>query len=410
MSYTAKHTQADGEVLIAVMGCTGVGKSSFINLVSGSNLAVGSNLDSCTSEALYSRPFDIAGRRVRLIDTPGFDDAVVSDFDTLKTIVHELHTLYETGRNLSGILYLHRITDVRVGGNARKNLAVFRKLCGEKFLPNVVLVTTMWSRGIERKYEPREKQLGEHEHLFRPFLEQGVPLLRHYNTEDGANEILGRIVNKSPRPMRIQEELVDEKKALGNTEAAQYLDNEYRERVENHRKELEALREDLKEALLNNESGTENELQKERECLEEQIKKMIDEADHFSSQYAEERQRRGRSESTPSSGTQKNTLLAGRRADAHLQGTVENNTAGGESIADGPIRRSNSTRGRRDEGNGYYPESPYGRQNSDPNAQLLGEQPEHDGTRSLWVLRKFIALLSNVMPYWILRLLSGSRK
>lgn len=217
---------------------------------------------------------------------------------------------------------MHRITDVRVGGNARKNLAVFRKLCGEKFLPNVVLVTTMWSRGIERKYEPREKQLGEHEHLFRPFLEQGVPLLRHYNTEDGANEILGRIVNKSPRPMRIQEELVDEKKALGNTEAAQYLDNEYRERVENHRKELEALREDLKEALLNNESGTENELQKERECLEEQIKKMIDEADHFSSQYAEERQRRGRSESTPSSGTQKNTLLAGRRADAHLQGEL----------------------------------------------------------------------------------------
>ena len=30
---------------------------------------------------------------MRFIDTPGFDDAVMSDFDVLKMVAHELQTL-----------------------------------------------------------------------------------------------------------------------------------------------------------------------------------------------------------------------------------------------------------------------------------------------------------------------------
>lgn len=198
---------------------------------------------------------------------------------------------------------------MRVGGSARKNLAVFTKLCGDGFLPNVVLVTTMWKTGMEREYEARENQLRTNVNLFQPFLEKGVTLSRHVNTRDSAATILKHIINKAPRAMRIQEELVIEKKDLGATEAAEFLDKEYRVRVENQRKQLEELREELRGAVLNQDVETENELQKTREGLEEQIKKMIDNVDHFSSQYAEERRHRaGTSGNIPSRYIQQNTL------------------------------------------------------------------------------------------------------
>ena len=60
--------------------------SQFINLVSGSNLRVGDQLESCTTEVEVSMPFEVDGRLVELIDTPGFDDTTTSDADILNMI------------------------------------------------------------------------------------------------------------------------------------------------------------------------------------------------------------------------------------------------------------------------------------------------------------------------------------
>lgn len=84
------------------------------------------------------------GQRVFLLDTPGFDDTNRSDTDVLKTISGDLARMYSKDIKLSGIIYLHRITDVRFSGSAQKNLSVFKKLCGDDFYPNVVLATTIW--------------------------------------------------------------------------------------------------------------------------------------------------------------------------------------------------------------------------------------------------------------------------
>ena len=58
----------------------------FINLVSGSNLRVGMGLHSCTSEVQVAKAFQLDGRSVTLIDTPGFDDTEKSDVEILKMI------------------------------------------------------------------------------------------------------------------------------------------------------------------------------------------------------------------------------------------------------------------------------------------------------------------------------------
>jgi hypothetical protein len=60
--------------------------SQFINLVSGSNLRVGNQLESCTAEVEVSMPFEVDSRLVELIDTPGFDDMTMSDAYILNMI------------------------------------------------------------------------------------------------------------------------------------------------------------------------------------------------------------------------------------------------------------------------------------------------------------------------------------
>jgi hypothetical protein len=67
--------------------------TQFINLVSESNLGIGSGLGSCTSVVQPGKPFDLDGRRVILVDTPGFDDTTRSDVDILNTIALFFATL-----------------------------------------------------------------------------------------------------------------------------------------------------------------------------------------------------------------------------------------------------------------------------------------------------------------------------
>ena len=64
----------------------------FINLASHSSLRVGMNLGSCTDEVQLADEFTLDGRRLVLIDTPGFDDTTKSDTDVLKMIADFLAT------------------------------------------------------------------------------------------------------------------------------------------------------------------------------------------------------------------------------------------------------------------------------------------------------------------------------
>ena len=61
--------------------------AQFINLVSGSSLGVSEGLDSCTNTVQMAGAFELDGRRVVLIDTPGFNDTTQNDTVTLRTIV-----------------------------------------------------------------------------------------------------------------------------------------------------------------------------------------------------------------------------------------------------------------------------------------------------------------------------------
>ena len=57
-----------------------------MNQASKSHFKVGEGLDSCTFGVQETEEFILDGRRIVLVDTPGFDDSVQSDTDVLKSI------------------------------------------------------------------------------------------------------------------------------------------------------------------------------------------------------------------------------------------------------------------------------------------------------------------------------------
>jgi len=91
-SASNRGVSVDREIVIAVMGATGSGKTTFINLLSGSTLRIGKGLQSCTSVVQAAAPFELDGRQVILIDMPGFDDTTKSDTTILKMIANFLAT------------------------------------------------------------------------------------------------------------------------------------------------------------------------------------------------------------------------------------------------------------------------------------------------------------------------------
>ena len=66
---------------------------------------------------------------------------------------------YENGSKLAGVIYIHRISDKRFTGMAGRNFKMFRELCGDSSLKNVILVTNMWGEVSEAVGETREQEL-----------------------------------------------------------------------------------------------------------------------------------------------------------------------------------------------------------------------------------------------------------
>ena len=129
--------------------------------------------------------------RVYLIDTPGFDDTNRSDVEVLQDIAHWLSASFKDGIPLSGIIFLHRISDPRMAGSARRNLIIFKRPCGERAYQSVVLATSMWSKVSEAEGETRERELVETETFWGLVQEgqPGVPLPQHKAVGAGAGRV-----------------------------------------------------------------------------------------------------------------------------------------------------------------------------------------------------------------------------
>ncbi|OCH89850.1 hypothetical protein OBBRIDRAFT_756012 [Obba rivulosa] len=260
------------DVTIAVMGPTGTGKSTFVKLVTGDDkIGIGKSLNSETNEIRPASFFEDDGRAITLVDTPGFDDSRdgVRDIDILQRIGEFLRLEYQDGRKLSGLVYLQRITDTRVGGISRRNLKMFRKLCGTETLKNVVIMTTMWNQISEEVGAEREAEMASS--IYRELLDAGARMMRFTNDVASAADIIDHILLHDPVTLQIQEELAAGKQ-LSETAAGTELNAEINKIIANYERDMQTLRKEM-QVSRERDAQARREMEEERRELEAEILK-----------------------------------------------------------------------------------------------------------------------------------------
>lgn len=218
--------------------------------------------------------FEQDGKRIHLIDTPGFDDTYKSDADVLKDLAYYLTKSYDRGIKLTGIIYLHPITHNRMTGTAFKNLRTFRKLCGTESMSAVVLVTTMWelvtprSEGVKREQELRDEP-----DFWGTMQREGSTIVQHANTRESALAILATLVGRGrgTTVLDIQHEMVDLGRSLDDTEAGREVDREMRAQREVFERRLEDTKRELQEAVETSNQQHADEIMREQREFEDKL-------------------------------------------------------------------------------------------------------------------------------------------
>jgi septin family protein len=257
--------------MVLVMGITGAGKSYFINELKEGSVEIGETMDSCEYSMQSIIRHNNNGKRVlgtvdceivetcigdtdvAVVDCPGFDDSTRSDAEILSIISELVTTQYHIGMKLWGIVFLHRITDIKFQGSTHNVLNLFRQLVGDEALGNVVLATTQWSKVTEKDMPAaiiREQELRDK--YWREMLDANSVTTRFNGGKASAEGIIAQLLGKNPIVLKLQRELIDEKKSLGKTGAGMFLKPKIDRKMRESKEELERLRAELKSGRLNN--------------------------------------------------------------------------------------------------------------------------------------------------------------
>ncbi|KAF9447340.1 hypothetical protein P691DRAFT_671702 [Macrolepiota fuliginosa MF-IS2] len=257
------------------MGLTGTGKTSFISTFGKQDKEMKCSPDSCTGNISAVRvclPGEDSG--LVLVDTPGFDDTRKTNLQILKLISEWLERTGEKGVLLSGVLYLHRISDNRMAGTALEVLGLFKKLCGHDMYRHIVMVTTMWDRlRDENVGNLREEELRAT--FWAPVIRHGAVMMRYQNTKESAWDILEHILGglTERRMLQLQRELIEMGKTFPSTAVGKELSKTINEIVKKQELLVQTLHNQLSKldmdtdtrALLQEQRG---ELERQRENLD----------------------------------------------------------------------------------------------------------------------------------------------
>ncbi|KAJ8689300.1 hypothetical protein PTI98_013336 [Pleurotus ostreatus] len=260
------------DIVIAVMGPTGTGKSSFINMAAGNAPGLKScvdNVEPLKLQCICKSPQDII-----FVDIPGFDDICKSETEILQMIAVWVKQMYEQNVKLAGILYFHRITDSKKAG-VMKNLQIFQKLCGSEALRNTILTTTMWDEADRTFGEREERNLVQG--CWKSMMSQGAKTMRYWNTEESAWDIIDHVLSRRQRQctLDLQKELVAEGKGLLKTGAGEHVFGELQALVKWQRDSLHQLRASMgqhdDEVILNALKEEYDELRRQKEAAMKDI-------------------------------------------------------------------------------------------------------------------------------------------
>ena len=221
-----------------------------------------------------------------LIDTPGFDDTIRSDDEILKEIAVFLEAQRQLNVHLKGIIYLHRITDERMQGSALKYLQVFRELCGIAAFRNVIFLTTMWHKqmdkevGYERMQELRKKFLASME-------KKNCYVAKFDGSAEMARGLVKRLLGMDDIELKIQKELAQGLR-LDETSAGRLIAPGLDDQLRKDEQERERLDRAVAEARQLHDSLCLERLAQEVEVAKRKFNENSDKRDRFRARVKEE--------------------------------------------------------------------------------------------------------------------------
>ena len=174
---------------------------------------------------------------------------------------------------LAGVIYLHRISDLRMSEAPHRNLRVFGELSGNKSAKKVVLATTMWDKVNDTEGEKRENGLKEK--YWNVMVHHGAVVERFFNTPESAWAVINRLIERerNKSALLIQEELRDLGKRLNDTNAGKELYLDLQILVAKQNKTIQSDVEKSEE----NKSGPE--VEREMHALRQSVDKILQEAE-----------------------------------------------------------------------------------------------------------------------------------
>ncbi len=233
------------------------------------------------------------GRRIYLIDTPGFNDTKRSDFDTLRILATYLGASYANGVSIHGIIMLHPISDNRMSGSSLRNVEMIKAMCDFGSYHNLAIATTMWPEapGLAETetLKNREAELLADNRFFGALVAKGATVSRH-NARGCRNEsqetvsaqnIVARLIQYSdihaPEVLRLQREIVDQGKTLRETAAGFIVATNLIKISQAHKEQLSMLETELKGELARADAAHAKELRELKTDFKKQLKKTHEE-------------------------------------------------------------------------------------------------------------------------------------
>jgi hypothetical protein len=156
---------------------------------------------------------------------------------------------YKLGVSLKGVIYLHRITDNRFQGSSVRTLQIFKEICGQGCLNNVILASTRWDKVTESEGADRENRLRGH--FWSYMISHGSTMTRFYGDRDFAHAMVSQLLGSGNIVLDIQRQMVDEGKTLDQTSAGALVNGKLSELISKSRRdlaEIEELRRKLRES------------------------------------------------------------------------------------------------------------------------------------------------------------------
>lgn len=192
---------------------------------------------------------------------------------------------------------MHRISDNRMGGASRRNFRVFRKLCGESSLKNVVVTTNMWSDPPTEVELAREQELKSSDLCFEPILSKGARTARYIRGQgiEGARDIIRMFMTNAALPVQLQLDQ-EEGLSLDRTAAGQVLGEELTKLVQEQDKEIAEVQEEMQDEYIKQDAEARKELEEYKRQAEKQLTSIQAQLDRLKQELISERETREKME------------------------------------------------------------------------------------------------------------------